>query len=73
MARFFVAQFCGAQPYSRKKGKNGPWESKWYVMDVDSGKQAAGTNKEGYDTWKEAQDVARKYRDKYGAYTEVPF
>jgi hypothetical protein len=73
--RFFIAQFCGSQPYWAKKhrGQRGPYESKWYVMDVDSGKRAAGTNPEGYESQDEARQVARAYGKKYGAYTEVPF
>lgn len=75
VARFFVAQFCGVQPYWAKKhrGQRGPYESKWYVMDCDSGKRAAGTAEEGYDSIEEAKAVARQYRNEYGAYVEMPF
>lgn len=75
VARFFVAQFCGTQPYWAKKhrGQRGPYESKWYVMDCDSGRRALGTAEEGYDSLDEAKAVARRYRDEYGAYVEMPF
>ena len=75
VVRFFVAQFCGSQPYwaKRHRGERGPYESKWYVMDCDTGKRAVGTKEDGYDTQDEARVVARKYRDKYGAYVEMDF
>lgn len=47
---------------------------RWFVMDMcSSGPLAAKTLKDGYATKKEAVEVARKYRDKYGAYAKVPF
>lgn len=75
VVRFFIAQFCGTQPVWVKSHRNhrGPFESKWYVMDCDTGKRAAGTNEDGYDTQDEARIVARQYRDEYGAYVEMDY
>lgn len=75
VVRFFIAQFCGSQPYwaKRHRGQRGPYESKWYVMDCDTGKRAVGTKEDGYENQEEARKVARKYGEKYGAYTEVDF
>jgi hypothetical protein len=45
----------------------------WFVCDMDSRGIAGKTSKSGYESKKEAVRVAREYRDKYGAYTKVPF
>ena len=49
------------------------FDEPYRVYDMDTGKYAARTNKDGYATKKEAVRVAREYRDKYGAYAKVPF
>lgn len=47
---------------------------RWYVMDMCAERDcAAKTAKDGYATKKEAVDVARYYRDEYGAYAKAPF
>jgi hypothetical protein len=41
------------------------------VYDMDTGRVAARTT--GYASKQEAIRVARRYRDRYGAYAKVPF
>lgn len=45
----------------------------WFVWDMDTGKIAAKTSKTGYTDKREAVQVAREYRDKYGAYVRFYF
>jgi len=42
-------------------------------MDNESGRIAIGTKTEGYNSQEEAINVARQYRDEYGAYARMPF
>jgi hypothetical protein len=46
-----------------------------YVIDMHEPERASarGTNPSGYATEKEAAKIAKKYRDKYGAWAKVPF
>jgi len=51
-------------------------ESRWIVLDVleeSNGNIAAGTKPEGYGSKENAIEVAREYRDTYGAYGKADF
>lgn len=62
--RFFIRSWNGYR-----------WvKNRWWVVDLEGERSyAAGTAKEGYGSKKEATNKAAEYRDKYGAWSLVPF
>jgi hypothetical protein len=65
--RFFVARHA-----ARVRGGYREVGDAYLVWDMDTGKLAAKTDKNGY-TNEEAVRVAREYRNKYGAYVRSAF
>ena len=75
----------GPKSYGRtKKGRYicirffvSKWRAgRWYVVDLDNEEwtyYAQGTSPKGYSSQEKAIEVARKYRDEYGAWSVVPF
>lgn len=66
VVRFFVSQNVN---WRRPDGR-------WWVLDIEEEENrgiAKGTKKEGYRSKEEAVQVAREYRDEYGAYGKAPF
>lgn len=61
--RFYITQMMRMRLY----------KNRWWVMDMLEGHIAKGTEKEGYRSKKEAANVARRYRDKYGEWARTPF
>lgn len=66
-----VIRFSVGHGRFRRSGKHF-YTKKFYVFDMDTGKVAAKTSKDGYEK-KEAVKVARRYRDTFGAYARVGF
>ena len=68
--RYIVVRFYVFKPYRK---------ARWIVIDNEERKGrwtnfvARGTNERGYDTRNEAVAIARKYRDKYGSWSRLPF
>lgn len=67
-----VIRFCVGQGWKRNRGHYSR-EGRYYVWDLDTGKVAAKTEKNGYPDKQAAVKVARQYRDKYGAYVRFGF
>jgi hypothetical protein len=65
-----VIRFCVCRPIILRTMRRA---TVWYVMDMDTGTIAAKTSKTGYTDQREAMDVARDYRDRYGAYVRSAF
>lgn len=70
VVRFFVSQTYGTRDFRRGREET---DKPWYVVDADTWTAAEGTETRGYHSRDEAKRVARRYRDKYGAYTRSPF
>jgi hypothetical protein len=67
-----VIRFSVGQMYTLGK-RAWTYGGNWFVWDMDTGQVAAKTSKHGYETKEEAMDVARRYRDEYGAYVRFGF
>lgn len=67
-----VIRFCVGQGWVRNKGHYSR-RGRYFVWDMDTGKVAAKTERYGYPDKTAAIQVARNYRDKYGAYVRVGF
>lgn len=70
VVRFTLSKYMGHNPWNPKQRGD---ESPWYVTDMDTGQIAKGSDRKGYEDKAEAAKVARKLRNKYGAYAKVPF
>lgn len=65
--RFWITQFRnGVHRLNAKES------SPWFVIDMEEASLARGTQKSGYPK-EEAVRIARKFRDKYGAWSTTPF
>lgn len=67
VCRFWITQFWRG----KYVGKTKPTDP-WFVIDMEEARLAKGTSQTGYSK-EDATRVAREYRDKYGAWSTVPF
>jgi hypothetical protein len=64
---YIVCRFWITQNLMKTPKKTDPW----YVVDMETGNVAKGTK--AYPQKDQAIAIARKYRDKYGAWFVMPF
>lgn len=67
-----VIRFSIGRKLVRRRGFYREAGEEFYVWDMDTGRMAAKTSKQGYSR-DEAVRVAREYRDRYGAYVRFGF
>lgn len=69
---YIVTRFYLTQVWLKDFTKVRP-DDPWFVIDLEEATLAAGTKQAGYPDKEKAIQVARRYRDRYGAWTVMPF